>query len=560
VVFDCANLELCAAIVRNLAAALRAARLFQATVASKRQAEEAHELKSRFLSVVSHELRTPLNLIIGLSDMLLSTPQPAISQVLQQDLERIATCSQHLARLIGDVLDLSSSDAGQLRLSIEPLDVSDTLRGIAATGERMARDCGLDWSVRLLHPGPWVDGDRTRLRQIVLNLLSNAVKFTPSGAVALEVSATAAQALIRVKDTGIGIPNTEHQRIFAEFSRLDHSRPGEPRGLGLGLAICRQLVELHGGTIAVTSSGVSGEGTTFTVALPLLLRPAAPEVPAISYLSDDTLRTHRPRYHLPVPIAPVIEESAEQGTVAGDTAWSDEHHVLVVDDDAQTRALHRRLLGGHLNSCHISEAAGGHAALRLMEQMRPDLVLLDLIMPDLDGFAVLAAMQASARLRDVPVIVLSGRELDKLDIEHIPLSVAAVLFKGMFATEETLQHVEFALKRVRRTETSKRLVRRVIAEIHQRYTEPINRKELAATVGVHGDYLTELFHREMGITLMTYLTRYRLQHACSLLQKSQFTITQVAQAVGFADSGYFSRVFQRELGLSPRAYRRQQSS
>jgi signal transduction histidine kinase len=188
VAFDAANLEPCAAIVRNLAAAQRSSQLYRDAYEGRTLAEEANRLKSRFLSMVSHELRTPLNMIVGLSELLLRDErQLALPTECRQDLERIATNAQHLGRLIGDVLDLTSSEAGQLRLAHEPLDLTETLRMVAVTGERMARDKGLAWRADLPEIGPYVLGDRTRLRQIVLNLVSNAVKFTHAGSVTLEV-------------------------------------------------------------------------------------------------------------------------------------------------------------------------------------------------------------------------------------------------------------------------------------------------------------------------------------------------------------------------------------
>src|SRR5439155_8473698 len=178
-----------------------------------------------------------------LSELLLRDEQQlALPAERRQDLERIATNAQHLGQLIGDVLDLTSSEAGQLRLAHEPLDLSETLRMVAVTGERMARDKGLAWLANLPEIGPYVLGDRTRLRQIVLNLVSNAVKFTHAGSVTLEVLGIDDQAVIRVSDTGPGIPADEQQHIFDEFWRSERTATDEHGGLGLGLAICKHRV------------------------------------------------------------------------------------------------------------------------------------------------------------------------------------------------------------------------------------------------------------------------------------------------------------------------------
>ena len=179
-------------------------------------AEEANQLKSRFLSIVGHELRTPLSLIIGLSEMVLRDAQE-LSEAARHDLEQIHSSAQHLSRLVGDVLDLASSEAGQLRILREPLDLVEVLRVAARVGEQLARQKGIAWQDNLPQHSLWVLGDRTRLRQVTLNLISNAVKFTPQGKVLLELKVSGQQAVVSVSDTGIGISPAEQESIFDEL-------------------------------------------------------------------------------------------------------------------------------------------------------------------------------------------------------------------------------------------------------------------------------------------------------------------------------------------------------
>ena len=276
VAFSATNLDPCAALVHNLASAIRTSRLYLDAIEGRRLAEEANQLKSRFLSVVSHELRTPLSLIVGLSEMILRE-QPGRSQlsgVMLRDMERIYASAQHLGQLIGDVLDLASSEAGQLRLLRESLDLAQVLRAAAQIGEQMASERGLTWRASLPQQGPWVLGDRTRLRQVVLNLIGNAVKFTVSGTVALQVETSEREATVSVSDTGIGIPPTEQESIFQVFHRSERSIQSGYGGLGLGLAICKYLVEQHGGTIGVRSAGDPGSGSTFFFTLPIIPDPS----------------------------------------------------------------------------------------------------------------------------------------------------------------------------------------------------------------------------------------------------------------------------------------------
>ncbi|MCX7671922.1 MAG: HAMP domain-containing histidine kinase, partial [Anaerolineae bacterium] len=276
-IFDTGSLDLYGAIVQQLAVALTTAQLYREATEGRRLAEEANRLKTRFLSMVSHELRTPLSMIVGLSEFLLREQEQAEAPLpthCRADIERILTNAQHLGRLINDVLDLASSEAGQLRLAQEAVDLSDALRMVAEAGRQLATEKGLIWRETLPETGPWVWGDRTRLRQVALNLVHNAVKFTAHGEVRLELKADAGSVTVEIHDTGLGIPPAEQDLIFDEFGRSERSIRYGYGGLGLGLAVCRRLIALHGGTIGVRSTGREGEGSTFYFTLPTISPPA----------------------------------------------------------------------------------------------------------------------------------------------------------------------------------------------------------------------------------------------------------------------------------------------
>jgi signal transduction histidine kinase/AraC-like DNA-binding protein/ABC-type sugar transport system substrate-binding protein/ActR/RegA family two-component response regulator len=644
---DAANLEPDAAIMRNLAAALRNSRLYREALEGRRLAEEANQLKSRFLSMVSHELRTPLNLIRGLSDMLLrERDQSRISpDTLWQDIERISANAQHLGRLIEDLLDLASSESGQLRLLQEPIDLVDVLRAIATTCEHLVREKGLVWHMRVPAQGLWVLGDRTRLQQVVLNLISNAVKFTAQGAVSLEVSAAVGEVAVSVSDTGLGIPLDEQAWIFSEFRRSGRTVQRGYSGLGLGLTICKQLIERHGGVIGVHSTGEEGSGTTFFFKLPTIAQaPAQPYqvAPLLAanrqvlllteyadegqrlgvYLRDHgfavevwrvgetpdwlprllaappgvlildhqlaahqgwtimgTLKRHLATEHIPVlvyyldldrdrgrllelnylikPLAhdQLAQALAHRGMLGETQAVA--RIILVVDDDPGTLEFHTRLVQQQVADCRVVQARTGREALATMEQLRPDLVLLDLMMPEMDGFGVLDAMRAQESTRDVPVIVLTGQVLTEADMVRLNRSVATILSKGSFTAQETLGHIQSALAHHRAMgRASQRLVRKVIAFIHAHYAEPLTRDQVADYVAVSPDHLTDCFHQEMGMTPLTYLNRFRITRARALLETSDWSVTKIALTVGFSSGSYFSRIFHREIGMSPRSYRR----
>jgi signal transduction histidine kinase/DNA-binding LacI/PurR family transcriptional regulator/AraC-like DNA-binding protein len=648
VALDTAQLELNGAIAQELAAAVNTAQLYREATEGRRLAEEANQMKSRFLSTVSHELRTPLNLIVGLTGLLIQqdgADVQALPATLRQDVERIHANAQHLGGLIGDVLDMASSDAGQLRLTREYVDLGQALRLVAETGAQMAAEKGLAWRADLPDSGPWVWGDRMRLRQVALNLLSNAVKFTEHGSVRLTVQTGAESATVTVSDTGMGIPLDEQRTIFDEFRRSERSITRGYRGLGLGLSICKRLVALHEGSMGVYSTGEEGAGSSFYFTLPTVHAPAArepqPAAPLAAQQSvlllvppsggGERIRQHLTRRGVQVliersadtqtwlarllaapPSAVVLDASGERGAdygwdalktikanpatrnipvlfyaaaresgavleldyltkpieIAEFTRALDQHWLvtsadapvrtfLVVDDDPETLEMHTRIVHAHAPGNRVLKAHNGRDALEIMRRTAVDLVLLDLMMPEMDGFAVLETMRQRETLRDIPVIVVTGQVLTEAEMARLSQGVATVLSKGLFSLDETLVHLDAALERQHRLSSeAQRLVRKAMAYVQQSYQEPLSRHDLARHVGMSDDYLTYCFRQELGMTPIAYLNRYRIAQAKRLLRESDKAITEIALDVGFSDSGYFSRVFRREVGMSPEAFRR----
>ncbi len=645
-VFGNEYFELYGAIVQQLGGALNTANLYRMATEGRRLAEEANRMKSRFLSTISHELRTPLNLIMGLSGMVLEACDQGdnpLPDAIQKDIERVHAYSQHLGGLIGDVLDLATSDAGELRLNLELLDLVETLRIVAESGRQLSADKGLAWEEDLPEAAIWVNGDRTRLRQVALNLINNAIKFTEHGSIRLQIKLDAPGfARVQVTDTGLGIPLPEQESIFAEFRQSERSVALGYGGMGLGLAISRRLVEMHAGNIGVFSSGKEGAGSTFYFTLPtavyngdqavkllsdhkagrnivLLTRsPVASEqlrmnlarrgihvqvllvsspadwqsqiqealpdailldVSVASDLDWRNLKSLRRQKASPVPVL-FFNTSEDNGSVlemdyltkpielseltrALDQHWlmadasRQQRTVLVVDDDPNTLEMHARIVQSHSRDNRVLTAQNGREALAVLQQEVVDLVLLDLQMPEMDGFAVLQAMREKEDLLKIPVIVVTGKVLHEADMARLNQGVTAVLGKGLFSLEETVTHISTALERKRRLSgEAQRLVRKAMAYIHEHFADPISRKEIAQYVSISEDHLTFCFRQETGATPIDYLQRFRVSEAKHLLKDTDRTITEIALDVGFSDSGYFSRIFRRSTGKSPEAFRR----
>jgi signal transduction histidine kinase/CheY-like chemotaxis protein len=645
VAFDGGNLEPCADIARQLGAALRSVWLYREAVEGRRLAEEADLLKSRFLSMVSHELRTPLNLISGLSGMLLEEGEWIEADrcaVGRDDVARIYASAQHLDGLIRDVLDLARSEVGQLKLVCEPLELDEVLQAVSMIGGQLAQDKRLAWRAEVPEDLPPVWGDRTRLRQVALNLVNNAIKFTERGEVALLVTVDDDGITVAVQDTGLGIPAEEQEVIFEEFRQSDRSTARGYGGLGLGLAICKRLVEMHGGQIGVRSSGEEGAGSTFYFTLPVMTQDAAFSRAEVSLAGagqvlllvkdeagGEVLKDHLMQQGFEVqahrvdeaadwmawllagpPEAVVLDLglASERGweilkvlkenpatrdipvlfyTVTSDGAGGsalemdyltkpvgtaelaetlmyrgllgegEGRKILVVDDEPGVLDLHARIVEAQSPCNTVLRARNGREALEVVQQERPDLVLLDLMMPEMDGFEFLETMREDEVSRAIPVVVLTGQALTEADMARLNRGVASVLGKGLFSVEETLAHVEAALThRQQLGAEAQRLVRACLAYIHAHFAEPISLSDLAFHVGLGERHLGRCFRQEMGVTPFVYLNRYRIRQAQTLLEAGDQTVTEVAREVGFSDSSYFTRVFRREVGISPSAYRR----
>jgi signal transduction histidine kinase/CheY-like chemotaxis protein len=339
-----------------------------------RELVAASEHKSAFLANMSHELRTPLNAIIGYSEMLYETAQDEGREAFLPDLEKITQAGRHLLSLINDILDLSKIEAGRMEIYLEEVDLSALVDEVRSIVEPLA-SVNRNRLEIVCPPGlPPLRTDRTKLKQSLLNLLSNASKFTEDGRLSLTVATADSEVSFVVRDTGIGMTEDQLGRLFEAFSQADASTTRRYGGTGLGLAITKRFCEMLGGRITVESA--PGEGSTFTVVLPVEQTPSV---------------------ETPVEPAPEAAPSAAAPAAAP--------LVMIVDDDAHARDLLGQAL--RKEGYRVAEAADGEVALKLARQQRPDLITLDVLMPRVDGWAVLTSLKSDPDLAPIPVVIVT---------------------------------------------------------------------------------------------------------------------------------------------------------
>jgi PAS domain S-box-containing protein len=369
--------------LRDANGAVRAARL---------EAEDANRAKTEFLAVMSHEIRTPMTSISGFVDLLTSAGKLTPQQSRYVDLAKTATAA--LLTIVDDILDFSKVEGGQLDLERQAFSPSSLIHDAAAIILPVASAKNLSLTCNIDREAPeWVTGDPTRLRQVLLNLLNNAVKFTEKGAITIDVRPqTSADGRERIRfsvaDTGIGIPAGQQQRLFKTFSQADSSVSRRHGGIGLGLAICRRLVELMDGEIGVVSDADQGSTFWFTAHLPLASR----EEPRVS-----------------IKLAP-------------EAAGGRKARILVVDDIDTNRELVEAYLwdGGY----RVDTIDNAREAIRLLQKERYDLVLMDIQMPVMDGVTATRCIRALPNaVKDIPIIAMTGNVL--------PQQVRSFLDAGM---------------------------------------------------------------------------------------------------------------------------------
>ena len=512
--------------------------------------EDLEETKMQFLINATHDIRSPLTLIMGPLNKLKTRITDAESK---QDIDTIDRNAQRLLLLVNQILDERKIDKDQMHLHCQKTDLKEFLRGIMSLYNFNVQERSITLSLKedesLKEEGNlqvWID--RINFDKVISNLLSNAMKYTSDGGeITLIIGKNKESAIIKVEDTGIGLKEEKTDRLFERFYQGNNNSDIHIEGTGIGLNLCRALVKMHGGTIRAYNRTDGIKGSCFEVNIPLGKEHLKPE----EILQEDGTKT---------------TESTGKRTQANRN-----FNILIVDDDAEIAHYIKTELSDWYRFEH---ASNGKEGLKMLLTGKYDLVISDVMMPEMDGVTMLKKIKGNSNVSDIPVILLTSKSEVENRLEGLRKGADAFLAKP-FNMEELHILIDNLVDNVRRIRgkysgaqgqkakieqiqvkgNNDALMERVMKYMNEHLTDPdLNVEKLTEDVGISRAQLHRKLKEIAGVSAGEFIRNLRLEQAARLIEEGQINITQVAYSVGFSNQTHFSTVFKKHYGMSPSEY------
>ncbi|MDX1671820.1 MAG: ATP-binding protein [Balneolaceae bacterium] len=529
---------------------------------SDRQAQkilENEKLKDRFFANISHEFRTPLTLILGpLEDLLSEGDKEEKKPVGTGLLQLMHKNGTRLLKMINQLLDLSKIDAGEIRMEMEPMNLSELVRETALAFVPMAESRKVNLEIDV-DEGLCLMGDPQQLERVVRNLVSNALKFTPEkGRVGVYLSETDENLELAVEDTGRGIPEEELPHIFDRFYQTKNSSEIMDRGTGIGLALVKEIIDLHDGTVDVTSK--YGEGTTFTVQFKKEAEMASVsnpiDIPAMNQTVSKTDMTDEQLF---------LEDEGDQQERSENAPT-----VVLIDDNPDILAYLQPILSRRYEVTAFHDSTEAIRSIESSDDV--DLVISDVMMPEPDGFELCKRLKRNKETNHIPVILLTARAGEESRLEGLELGADDYISKPFSAAElmtraenlielrQTLREkysgeVRLKGKKVEVTSEDARFLEKVQSVIEEHLEDSnFGVDWLADEIHLSPRQLQRKIRSITDLSAAGYIRMIRLERARQLLTQNWGNVSEIAYKVGYQDSKYFSRLFRQTFGQSPTDY------
>jgi predicted outer membrane repeat protein len=517
---------------------------------------EVDEIKTRFFTNISHEFRTPLTLILGPAKQLLERSK---DERAKEDLDLIYRSAKKLNKLVDEILDISKIESGEMKLNACPQNLVSVVKEIVLSFHSLAERKNITFKLNCDEIEIIAYLDKDKVDKILSNILSNAFKFTPAGGkVEVGISRKEKFAEVIITDTGVGIPKAQIDKIFDRFYQVDGSHTRAHEGTGIGLALTKELIELHRGNIEVESA--EGKGSTFKLIFPLGKAHLKPEE-----ICEEARGKGRPR----IEVDEFVERKGDSKTDIDLSDKLEKPSLLIVEDNSDIRKYITGILKSQYN---IIEAKDGEEGLNKSFDHIPDLIISDIMMPKMDGFQMCSKLKTDSRTSHIPIIILTAKATMKDKISGLEIGADEYIMKP-FEAEELKARIRNLLEQRKRlhehfrkyglveieelniTSFDQKLIQKSIEVINNNLSNTnLSVEVLASNLAISKWVLNKKLSAITGDTPAEFIKRIRLSKAAKLIEHSTGNISEIALEVGFSNPAYFAECFKKQFGLPPSQY------